>query len=167
MKNSLFLVLLMCIVSVKQTWNERSKTSWRLHNRILLDSWLHFCWLYSFLLFSLARYYNCVPFAGCVMVGPSSTCHSRVKTFEELPLEMTSHKTQHVRLRPPACILYMLLSIFTDMCMFVVDIMLHFHCHTTNMNIGRVGEAGGGGDCGRKWRAGVGFFFGFYHWGPS
>ncbi|XP_009306067.1 vascular endothelial growth factor receptor 3 isoform X1 [Danio rerio] len=41
------------------------------------------------------RYYNCVPFAGCVMVGPSSTCHSRVKTFEELPMEMTSHKTQH------------------------------------------------------------------------
>ncbi|XP_016121923.1 vascular endothelial growth factor receptor 3-like [Sinocyclocheilus grahami] len=29
------------------------------------------------------------------MVGPSSTCHSRVKTFEELPLEMTSHKTHH------------------------------------------------------------------------
>uniref|UniRef100_A0A672JW67 Vascular endothelial growth factor receptor 3 n=1 Tax=Sinocyclocheilus grahami TaxID=75366 RepID=A0A672JW67_SINGR len=41
------------------------------------------------------RYYNCVPFAGCIMVGPSSTCHSRVKTFEELPLEMTSHKTHH------------------------------------------------------------------------
>uniref|UniRef100_A0A673JGM8 Vascular endothelial growth factor receptor 3 n=1 Tax=Sinocyclocheilus rhinocerous TaxID=307959 RepID=A0A673JGM8_9TELE len=40
-------------------------------------------------------YYNCVPFAGCIMVGPSSTCHSRVKTFEELPLEMTSHKTHH------------------------------------------------------------------------
>uniref|UniRef100_A0A671SHG8 Vascular endothelial growth factor receptor 3 n=1 Tax=Sinocyclocheilus anshuiensis TaxID=1608454 RepID=A0A671SHG8_9TELE len=39
------------------------------------------------------RYYNCVPFTGCIMVGPSSTCHSRVKTFEELPLEMTSHKT--------------------------------------------------------------------------
>uniref|UniRef100_A0A8C1XIM1 Vascular endothelial growth factor receptor 3 n=1 Tax=Cyprinus carpio TaxID=7962 RepID=A0A8C1XIM1_CYPCA len=42
-----------------------------------------------------AIYYNCVPFAGCIMVGPSSTCHSRVKTFEELPLEMTSHKTHH------------------------------------------------------------------------
>ncbi|XP_052470151.1 vascular endothelial growth factor receptor 3 isoform X3 [Carassius gibelio] len=41
------------------------------------------------------RYYNCVPFAGCIMVGPSSTCHSRVKTFEELPLEMTSQKTHH------------------------------------------------------------------------
>uniref|UniRef100_A0A671S8L3 Vascular endothelial growth factor receptor 3 n=1 Tax=Sinocyclocheilus anshuiensis TaxID=1608454 RepID=A0A671S8L3_9TELE len=41
------------------------------------------------------RYYNCVPFAGCIIVGPSSTCHSRVKTFEELPLEMTSHKTHH------------------------------------------------------------------------
>ncbi|XP_051514996.1 vascular endothelial growth factor receptor 3 isoform X3 [Myxocyprinus asiaticus] len=43
------------------------------------------------------RYYNCVPFAGCIMVGPSSrpTCHSRVKTFEELPLEITSHKTHH------------------------------------------------------------------------
>ncbi|ROK80927.1 Vascular endothelial growth factor receptor 3 [Anabarilius grahami] len=39
------------------------------------------------------RYYNCVPFSGCIMVGASSTCHSRVKTFEELPLEMTSHKT--------------------------------------------------------------------------
>uniref|UniRef100_A0A8C1N078 Vascular endothelial growth factor receptor 3 n=1 Tax=Cyprinus carpio TaxID=7962 RepID=A0A8C1N078_CYPCA len=43
----------------------------------------------------LYQYYNCVPFAGCIMVGPSSTCHSRVKTFEELPLEMTSHKTHH------------------------------------------------------------------------
>ncbi|XP_048032498.1 vascular endothelial growth factor receptor 3 isoform X2 [Megalobrama amblycephala] len=41
------------------------------------------------------RYYNCVPFSGCIMVGASSTCHSRVKTFEELPLEMTSHKTHH------------------------------------------------------------------------
>ncbi|KAI7801265.1 vascular endothelial growth factor receptor 3 isoform X1 [Triplophysa rosa] len=40
-------------------------------------------------------YYNCVPFAGCIMVGPSNTCHSRVKTFEELPLEITSHKTHH------------------------------------------------------------------------
>ncbi|XP_030650144.1 vascular endothelial growth factor receptor 3 isoform X2 [Chanos chanos] len=41
------------------------------------------------------RYYNCVPFAGCVLVGPSKTNHSRVKTFEELPLEMTSHKAHH------------------------------------------------------------------------
>uniref|UniRef100_A0A8C1BJP8 Vascular endothelial growth factor receptor 3 n=1 Tax=Cyprinus carpio carpio TaxID=630221 RepID=A0A8C1BJP8_CYPCA len=40
-------------------------------------------------------YYNCVPFTGCIMVGPSNTCHSRVKTFEELPLEMTSYKTHH------------------------------------------------------------------------
>ncbi|XP_067312883.1 vascular endothelial growth factor receptor 3 isoform X2 [Pseudorasbora parva] len=41
------------------------------------------------------RYYNCVPFSGCIMVGASSTSHARVKTFEELPLEMTSHKTHH------------------------------------------------------------------------
>ncbi|TRY81334.1 hypothetical protein DNTS_029760 [Danionella cerebrum] len=41
------------------------------------------------------RYYNCVPFAGCIMVGSSSSCHSRVKTFEELPLEMTPHKIHH------------------------------------------------------------------------
>uniref|UniRef100_A0AAZ3SAC6 Vascular endothelial growth factor receptor 3 n=1 Tax=Oncorhynchus tshawytscha TaxID=74940 RepID=A0AAZ3SAC6_ONCTS len=35
------------------------------------------------------RYYNCVPFAGCVFVGPSklSSCQPRVKTFEELPME--------------------------------------------------------------------------------
>uniref|UniRef100_A0A8C1I0B4 Vascular endothelial growth factor receptor 3 n=1 Tax=Cyprinus carpio carpio TaxID=630221 RepID=A0A8C1I0B4_CYPCA len=51
--------------------------------------------LIIYICFSLTRYYNCVPFAGCIMVGPSSTCHSRVKTFEELPLEMTSHKTHH------------------------------------------------------------------------
>uniref|UniRef100_A0AAR2IP78 Vascular endothelial growth factor receptor 3 n=1 Tax=Pygocentrus nattereri TaxID=42514 RepID=A0AAR2IP78_PYGNA len=44
-----------------------------------------------------ARYYNCVPFSGCVMVSPSKSCHSRVKTFEELPMEMTSHKSHHVR----------------------------------------------------------------------
>ncbi|KAG5263725.1 hypothetical protein AALO_G00267910 [Alosa alosa] len=41
------------------------------------------------------RYYNCVPFGGCVLVGPSNICHSRVKTFEEVPLEMTSHKAHH------------------------------------------------------------------------
>lgn len=41
------------------------------------------------------RYYNCVPFAGCVLVGPSQTCHSRVKTFEELPQEMVQHKSHH------------------------------------------------------------------------
>uniref|UniRef100_A0AAQ5XW22 Vascular endothelial growth factor receptor 3 n=1 Tax=Amphiprion ocellaris TaxID=80972 RepID=A0AAQ5XW22_AMPOC len=32
------------------------------------------------------RYYNCVPFAGCVFVGPSKICQPRVKTFEELHL---------------------------------------------------------------------------------
>uniref|UniRef100_A0A8C7GDG5 Vascular endothelial growth factor receptor 3 n=1 Tax=Oncorhynchus kisutch TaxID=8019 RepID=A0A8C7GDG5_ONCKI len=39
------------------------------------------------------RYYNCVPFAGCVFVGPSklSSCQPRVKTFEELPMETHSH----------------------------------------------------------------------------
>uniref|UniRef100_A0A8B9J7V9 Vascular endothelial growth factor receptor 3 n=1 Tax=Astyanax mexicanus TaxID=7994 RepID=A0A8B9J7V9_ASTMX len=41
------------------------------------------------------RYYNCVPFSGCVMVSSSKTSHSRVKTFEELPMEMTSHKSHH------------------------------------------------------------------------
>ncbi|KAJ8396760.1 hypothetical protein AAFF_G00013590 [Aldrovandia affinis] len=41
------------------------------------------------------RYYNCVPFAGCVIAGPSKICHSRVKTFEEYPLEMTSLKMHH------------------------------------------------------------------------
>ncbi|XP_062855741.1 vascular endothelial growth factor receptor 3 [Trichomycterus rosablanca] len=41
------------------------------------------------------RYYNCVPFSGCVMVSPSKSCHSRVKTFEELPMEITSHKSHH------------------------------------------------------------------------
>nr|XP_057919188.1 vascular endothelial growth factor receptor 3 isoform X2 [Doryrhamphus excisus] len=38
------------------------------------------------------RYYNCVPFAGCVTVGPSKTCQPRVKTFEELPLEIYPQK---------------------------------------------------------------------------
>lgn len=47
-------------------------------------------------MFIFGRYYNCVPFAGCIMVGRSNMCHSRVKTFEELPLEITSHKTHHV-----------------------------------------------------------------------
>uniref|UniRef100_A0AAQ5YM85 Vascular endothelial growth factor receptor 3 n=1 Tax=Amphiprion ocellaris TaxID=80972 RepID=A0AAQ5YM85_AMPOC len=37
-------------------------------------------------------YYNCVPFAGCVFVGPSKICQPRVKTFEELPLEMHPQK---------------------------------------------------------------------------
>ncbi|XP_060935672.1 vascular endothelial growth factor receptor 3 [Limanda limanda] len=38
------------------------------------------------------RYYNCVPFTGCVFVGPSTNCQPRVKTFEESPLEMNPHK---------------------------------------------------------------------------
>ncbi|CAB1324871.1 unnamed protein product, partial [Coregonus sp. 'balchen'] len=45
----------------------------------------------------LNPYYNCVPFAGCVFVGPSklSSCQPRVKTFEELPMEMIWHKTHN------------------------------------------------------------------------
>ncbi|KAM8910023.1 vascular endothelial growth factor receptor 3 isoform 2-T4 [Spinachia spinachia] len=39
-----------------------------------------------------ARYYNCVPFAGCVFVGPSKMCHPRVKTFDEFPLGMQPQK---------------------------------------------------------------------------
>ncbi|XP_044060950.1 vascular endothelial growth factor receptor 3 [Siniperca chuatsi] len=39
------------------------------------------------------RYYNCVPFAGCVFAGPSKMCQPRVKTFEELPLEMHPQKS--------------------------------------------------------------------------
>uniref|UniRef100_A0A8C7XBP3 Vascular endothelial growth factor receptor 3 n=1 Tax=Oryzias sinensis TaxID=183150 RepID=A0A8C7XBP3_9TELE len=38
------------------------------------------------------RYYNCVPFAGCVFLEPAKACQPRVKTFEEFPLEMHSHK---------------------------------------------------------------------------
>lgn len=38
------------------------------------------------------RYYNCMPFGSGVFVGPSKTCQPRVKTFEELPLEMHSQK---------------------------------------------------------------------------
>uniref|UniRef100_A0A7N6BFW0 Vascular endothelial growth factor receptor 3 n=1 Tax=Anabas testudineus TaxID=64144 RepID=A0A7N6BFW0_ANATE len=38
------------------------------------------------------RYYNCVPFAGCVFVGPSKIYQPRVKTFEELPQEMHPQK---------------------------------------------------------------------------
>ncbi|KAG7241880.1 hypothetical protein INR49_024850 [Caranx melampygus] len=41
---------------------------------------------------SLCGYYNCVPFAGCVFVGPTKICQPRVKTFEELPLEMHPQK---------------------------------------------------------------------------
>lgn len=47
---------------------------------------------------SLTRYYNCVPFAGCVFVGPSKICHPRVKTFEEFPLEMHPQKAPQVSL---------------------------------------------------------------------
>uniref|UniRef100_A0A665UVR7 Vascular endothelial growth factor receptor 3 n=1 Tax=Echeneis naucrates TaxID=173247 RepID=A0A665UVR7_ECHNA len=42
----------------------------------------------------LSRYYNCVPFAGCVFVGPSKIYKPRVKTFEELPLEIHQQKAQ-------------------------------------------------------------------------
>ncbi|XP_024139143.1 vascular endothelial growth factor receptor 3 isoform X2 [Oryzias melastigma] len=40
-----------------------------------------------------SRYYNCVPFAGCVFLEPAKACQPRVKTFEEFPLEMHSQKT--------------------------------------------------------------------------
>uniref|UniRef100_A0A8C3A4X6 Vascular endothelial growth factor receptor 3 n=1 Tax=Cyclopterus lumpus TaxID=8103 RepID=A0A8C3A4X6_CYCLU len=40
-----------------------------------------------------ARYYNCVPFAGCVFVGPSKLCHPTVKTFDEFPLGKYPQKT--------------------------------------------------------------------------
>ncbi|XP_041846373.1 vascular endothelial growth factor receptor 3 [Melanotaenia boesemani] len=38
------------------------------------------------------RYYNCVPFAGCMFMGPSKICQPRVKTFEESSLEMHPQK---------------------------------------------------------------------------
>uniref|UniRef100_A0A8C3A4C5 Vascular endothelial growth factor receptor 3 n=1 Tax=Cyclopterus lumpus TaxID=8103 RepID=A0A8C3A4C5_CYCLU len=38
-------------------------------------------------------YYNCVPFAGCVFVGPSKLCHPTVKTFDEFPLGKYPQKT--------------------------------------------------------------------------
>uniref|UniRef100_A0A7N6C0T6 Vascular endothelial growth factor receptor 3 n=1 Tax=Anabas testudineus TaxID=64144 RepID=A0A7N6C0T6_ANATE len=37
------------------------------------------------------RYYNCVPFAGCVFVGPSKIYQPRVKTFEEHLIHMMSN----------------------------------------------------------------------------
>lgn len=42
------------------------------------------------------RYYNCVPFAGCVFVAPSKLYQPRVKTFEELPLEVHTQKAPQV-----------------------------------------------------------------------
>lgn len=42
------------------------------------------------------RYYNCVPFAGCVFVAPSKLYQPRVKTFEELPLEVHPQKAPQV-----------------------------------------------------------------------
>ncbi|XP_061542275.1 LOW QUALITY PROTEIN: vascular endothelial growth factor receptor 3 [Phycodurus eques] len=39
------------------------------------------------------RYYNCVPFAGCLLVGATKTCQPRVKTFEEFPLETHPQKS--------------------------------------------------------------------------
>lgn len=46
------------------------------------------------------RYYNCVPFAGCVFVAPSNLYQPRVKTFEELPLEVPPHKAPQVSAVP-------------------------------------------------------------------
>uniref|UniRef100_A0A4W4F492 Vascular endothelial growth factor receptor 3 n=1 Tax=Electrophorus electricus TaxID=8005 RepID=A0A4W4F492_ELEEL len=59
-------------------------------------SFLHrnLCNLFFDVMF-LPRYYNCVSFSGSLMVSPSTTCHSRVKTFEQLPIEMISHKSPH------------------------------------------------------------------------
>lgn len=38
------------------------------------------------------RYYNCVPFAGCVLMGPNKQSQSRVRTFDESSLEIHHHK---------------------------------------------------------------------------
>ncbi|XP_072294039.1 vascular endothelial growth factor receptor 3 isoform X2 [Eucyclogobius newberryi] len=38
------------------------------------------------------RYYNFVPFAGCVLVGPTKQNQSRVRTFDESSLELHHHK---------------------------------------------------------------------------
>uniref|UniRef100_A0A8C6TEL3 Vascular endothelial growth factor receptor 3 n=1 Tax=Neogobius melanostomus TaxID=47308 RepID=A0A8C6TEL3_9GOBI len=38
------------------------------------------------------RYYNCVPFTGCVLVGPNKQGESRVRTFDESSLEIHHHK---------------------------------------------------------------------------
>ncbi|XP_011609065.2 vascular endothelial growth factor receptor 3 isoform X1 [Takifugu rubripes] len=40
-----------------------------------------------------SRYYNCVPFAGCVFVTPSKMCQPRVKTFEDFPLEVNPQRS--------------------------------------------------------------------------
>lgn len=55
-------------------------------------------------LYFLTRYYNCVPFTGCVFAGPSKMCQPRVKTFEELPLEMHPQKAPQVSSSPPTSI---------------------------------------------------------------
>uniref|UniRef100_A0A8C7GH23 Vascular endothelial growth factor receptor 3 n=1 Tax=Oncorhynchus kisutch TaxID=8019 RepID=A0A8C7GH23_ONCKI len=78
------------------------------------------------------RYYNCVPFAGCVFVGPSklSSCQPRVKTFEELPMETAWYKTHNNGVRSvspalslhPSIIVYHHCSIQSAKCQTVGDI---------------------------------------------
>lgn len=65
-------------------------------SRFLLISLLVFVCDRYLLFHRLVRYYNCVPFAGCVFLGPSKMCQPRVKTFEELPLEMHPQKPPQV-----------------------------------------------------------------------
>lgn len=69
--------------------------------RVLKLDWIHlkslFCVdLIRVSFFFWSRYYNCVPFAGCVFVGPSKICQPRVKTFEESPQEMLPQKAPQV-----------------------------------------------------------------------
>lgn len=52
----------------------------------------------------LNRYYNCVPFAGCVFVAPSNIYQPRVKTFEELPLKVHTQKTPQVTSLPSSIV---------------------------------------------------------------
>lgn len=60
----------------------------------VVNVWGLLRYLSSTIFFS--RYYNCVPFAGCVFVTPSKMCQPRVKTFEDLPLEVHPQKTPQV-----------------------------------------------------------------------
>ncbi|TNN21703.1 Vascular endothelial growth factor receptor 3 [Liparis tanakae] len=47
-----------------------------------------------------ARYYNCVPFAGCVFLGPSQLCRPTVKTFDEFPLGTNPQRSSQVSSSP-------------------------------------------------------------------
>lgn len=72
--------------SLESFWEERSRRRGRENSLGHISS----------ALFSPLRYYNCVSFPGCLARGTQTQGPSRMKTFEEFPMTLTTYKASVV-----------------------------------------------------------------------